>query len=59
MIKIDDKEEIGIPEQPNTEKINYYGVGILSISSIFLIISITFTIIFIKYQLKRNKKTSK
>lgn len=53
------KEEIGIPEQPNTEQINYYGVGILSISSIFLIITITFTIIFVKYQLKRNKKTSK
>lgn len=53
------KEEIGIPEQPNTEQINYYGVGILSISSIFLIITITFTIIFVKYQLKKNKKTSK
>lgn len=53
------KEEIGIPEQPNTKQINYYGVGILSISSIFLIITITFTIIFVKYQLKKNKKTSK
>lgn len=53
------KEEIGIQELPNTEQINYYGVGILSISSIFLIITITFTIIFVKYQLKRNKKTSK
>lgn len=53
------KEEIGIPEQPNTEQINYYGVGILSISSIFLIITITFLIFFVKYQLKRNKKTSK
>lgn len=53
------KEEIGIQELPNAEQINYYGVGILSISSIFLIITITFTIIFVKYQLKRNKKTSK
>lgn len=53
------KEEIGIPEQPNTEQINYYGVGILSISSIFLIITITFLSFFVKYQLKRNKKTSK
>lgn len=53
------KEEIGIPEQPNTEQINYYGVGILSISSIFLIITITFLSFFVKYQLKKNKKTSK
>lgn len=53
------KEEIGIQEQPNTEQINYYGVGILSISSIFLIITITFLSFFVKYQLKRNKKTSK
>lgn len=53
------KEEIGIPKQPNTEQINYYGVEILSISSIFLIITITFLIFFVKYQLKRNKKTSK
>lgn len=53
------KEEIGIQELPNTEQINYYGVGILSISSIFLIITITFLSFFVKYQLKRNKKTSK
>lgn len=53
------KEEIGIQELPNAEQINYYGVGILSISSIFLIITITFLSFFVKYQLKRNKKTSK
>lgn len=52
-------EEIIIPEQPNEKQLNNYGIGILSISSIFLIITITFTIIFLKYQLKRNKKTSK
>lgn len=52
-------EEISITEQPNEKQINNYGIGILSISSIFLIITITFTIIFLKYQLKRNKKTSK
>ena len=58
-IKEDTKEEISIPEQSNVEQINYYGVGILSISSIFFIVTITFTIIFTKYQLKGKKKTSK
>lgn len=58
-IKEETKEEITIQEQPNAEQISYYGVGILSISSIFLIVTITFTIIFIKYQLKGKKKTSK
>lgn len=52
-------EEVGIPEQPNTEQINYYGVGILTISSIFLILTITFLIFFVKHQLKSKKKTSK
>lgn len=38
---------------PNeTEQINYGGIGILSISMIFLILTIFFTIIFKKYQLK-------
>lgn len=58
-IKEETKEEITIQEQPNAEQISYYGVGILSISSIFLIVTITFIIIFIKYQLKGKKKTSK
>lgn len=45
---------------PNeTEQINYGGIGILSISMIFLILTIFFTIIFKKYQLKRKDKTSK
>ena len=45
---------------PNeTEQINYGGIGILSISMIFLILTIFFTIIFKKYQLKRKNKTSK
>ena len=52
-------EEIIIPEQPNAKQINNYGIVFLSISSIFLIITIIFTINFLKYQLKRNKKTSK
>ena len=45
---------------PNeTEQINYGGIGILSISMIFLILTIFFTFIFKKYQLKRKNKTSK
>ena len=45
---------------PNeTKQINYGGIGILSISMIFLILTIFFTIIFKKYQLKRKNKTSK
>ena len=58
-LKEETTEEISIPEQPNEEQLNYYGVGILCVSSIFLIITIIFVIIFIKYQLKRKKKTSK
>lgn len=45
-----------IQEQTASEPTNYYGIGILSISLIFLIITI---IIFLKYQLKLRKKSSK
>lgn len=45
-----------IQEQTASEPTNYYGIGILSISLIFLIITI---IIFLKYQLKLKKKSSK
>jgi len=50
------KEEI-IVQEP--QKINYTGIGILSISGIFLIVTLIFTIFFIKYQLKAKKKLSK
>ena len=54
------KEEINIVSQPtDTETINNFGVCILSISSIFLILTIIFSIIFAKYQLKLRKKLSK
>ena len=54
------KNEINIVSQPtNTEIINNSGVCILSISFIFLIITIIFSIIFAKYQLKSRKKLSK
>ena len=49
--------------QKDEQLINYYNIGILSISSIFLIFSIIFTIIFtiifVKHQLKRKNKSSK
>lgn len=51
-------EEIHVITNEN-EQINYGGIGILSISMIFLILTIFFTIIFKKYQLKRKNKTSK
>ena len=54
------RNEINIVSQPtNTEIINNSGVCILSISFIFLIITIIFSIIFAKYQLKSRKKLSK
>lgn len=40
-------------------KVDYKGVGIISICGIFLMFTIIFSIIFIKYQQKGNKKTSK
>lgn len=54
------KEEINIVSQPtDTETINDFGVCILSISFIFFIITIIFSIVFAKYQLKLRKKLSK
>ena len=54
------KDEINIIIQPtNTEIINTSGVFILSISFIFFIVTIIFSIIFAKYQLKLRKKLSK
>jgi RNA polymerase sigma factor (sigma-70 family) len=54
--KEETKEEIIIPK---SQEINYVGVGILSISGIFLIVTLIFTIFFVKYQLKAKKKLSK
>ena len=54
--KEETKEEIIIPK---SQEINYVGVGILSISGIFLIVTLIFTIFFVKYQLKLRKKLSK
>ncbi len=52
-------EEIQIPVKEPSTNINYYGVGILAISSIFLLFTIILLINYIKYQLKRREKASK
>jgi len=54
----DEKQEI-IIEPSRDNDVNYFGKGMIGISSIFLIFTIFFTIIFTKHQLKRNKKPSK
>ena len=56
-IKDDETHQIVIQEQVNIN--NYYEIGILSVSAIFLIFTIIFAIIFAKHQLKRMKKSSK
>lgn len=48
-----------IIQDTSQSSINKVNIGILSISSIFLIITIIFTIIFIKHQQKAKKKMSK
>lgn len=53
-----EQESITISES-ETNTINYCGIGFLSISVIFLIITIICATFFIKYQLKSKKKTSK
>lgn len=53
------EENIIVDNSVQTNNINYVGVSLMGISSIFLIITITFLIIFIKNQLKGRKKLSK
>lgn len=53
------KQETLIPDSNSQTNINYYGIGILSISAIFLIIAIIFSIFLVKHQLNLKKKTSK
>ena len=55
----DIKEVIIIKENVEEHNFNYFGIGILTFSGIFLTFTIIFTIYLIKYQLKLNKKTSK
>lgn len=51
--------ESTITQEIQESNINYIGVGILSISSVFLFVTVIFTLLFTKYQLKSRKKTSK
>ena len=53
------KQETIISDTIIEDNINYFGIGILSVSAIFLVFTIIFMIIFTKYQLKLKKKTSK
>ena len=59
--QVTEKQENIIVEEPiiRNNNTNYLGVGLMSISSIFLLITITFSIIFAKHQLNRRKKLSK
>lgn len=60
---LDDKEnqtqENIIVDAPGQNNINYIGISFIGISSVFFIITIIFSIIFTKHQLKRRKKLSK
>lgn len=59
---IDDKnsqtQDSIVVDMPNVSN-NYLGMSLMGISSIFLILTIIFSIIFTKHQLKRKKKLSK
>lgn len=53
------KEEIQVPVDNQDNNINYYDIGIIAISGIFLLFTRIFLINFIKHQLKRKVKASK
>ena len=53
-----DNQEIVVQDVIETNT-NYIGIGFLSVSALFFIITITFSIIFAKHQLNRKKKASK
>lgn len=56
----DSQMQENIIEVPDTiNNTNYIGLSFIGISTIFFIITIIFSIIFTKYQLKRRKKLSK
>ncbi len=46
-------------EESSANVLEYYTIGIFSVSAIFLILTIIFSIFFTKYQLKAKKKMSK
>lgn len=55
------QEEINttIIEETNENEVNYPAIGLMGISTVFLMLTIIFSIIFAKYQLKLKKKLSK
>ena len=57
--EIQKDENIIVEEPVINSNVNYVGIGLMSISCIFFIITITFSIIFTKNQLNRRKKLSK
>ena len=57
--EIQKEENVIVVEPVITDNINYIGIGLMSISGIFFIITITFLIIFTKNQLKGRKNLSK
>ena len=57
--EIQKEENIIVIEPIVSNNVNYIGISLMSISSIFLIITIIFSIIFTKHQLNRRKKLSK
>ena len=52
-------QENVVVDVPVRNNINYMGIGFMGISSVFFIITIIFSIIFAKHQLKIRKKLSK
>ncbi len=55
------QEEINttIIEETNENEVNYTAIGLMGISTVFLMLTIIFSIIFAKYQLKLKKNLSK
>ena len=55
------QEEINttIIEETNENEVNYPAIGLMEISTVFLMLTIIFSIIFAKYQLKLKKNLSK
>lgn len=59
IIEDNNKQETIVINKTENNISNYLGIGFLSVSAIFLIITIICATFFIKYQLKSKKKTSK
>ena len=55
----EEKQETLIEVDIEKNNVNGLGIGLLSVSAIFLILTIILSIFLIKYQLKSSKKTSK